>query len=710
MYEPTGKQKEILENLKKIDPKVEITWDERTGAPQRIRGTLSEMKHADLEKASLLFLRDNKDLFSIASPDEELKLKTVISDRAGNRHVRFQQMYKEIPVFGSEMIVHIDKENMIKGTNGHFTTNLKLPDKPEISGKDAIEIVLKHDSKNMKDHMHEQPVLMVLSKFVEQPVLVWHITIDGTDSDLEGKDTPAKWEYFVDSISGKVALRYNNEQTHGRTTGSGTGKYSGSNSLNTVHDHGTGKYTLEDQWIPSTARINTHDADGGYPPAPVSEDSNNNWSATDQGPEVDCHLYTRIVFDYFLMVHGRNSYDDAGADMHVYAHCGTNWNNASWNGSFVKIGDGDGVDKDSYCALDIVAHEWTHAVTEHTAGLIYNGESGALNESMSDVFAALIDGNWLQGEDNWLKTTAPAGRNLEDPTNGGQYDPANPIDSVIDGHQPDHMTDKYTGSQDYGGVHINSGIMNKAAYLISTGGTHRGISVCEGLGRDVLGRLYYQALTSHLISSSDFSDMKDAVLDSLDDLYAGDPRYDRWRASITNAFAAVGIGAAVICPIVCWIAPHICPPSPHILCPPSPHIVCPPSPYLCPPSPHIMCPPAPSFTCPPSPYILCPPSPRIMCPPAPYGCLPGPDPGPFIPDIRIRTPILYKDKDVLDISGIGPERGSLLKSKAILTIGDYLEATATDDRIKMLSSETGISETIMRDWRKKAKLLVGETQ
>jgi len=65
---------------------------------------------------------------------------------------------------------------------------------------------------------------------------------------------------------------------------------------------------------------------------------------------------------------------------------------------------------------------------------------------------------------------------------------------------------------------------------------------------------------------------------------------------------------------------------------------------------------------------------------------------------------------VLDISGIGPERGSLLKSKAILTIGDYLEATATDDRIKMLSSETGISETIMQDWRKKAKLLVGETQ
>jgi hypothetical protein len=99
-----------------------------------------------------------------------------------------------------------------------------------------------------------------------------------------------------------------------------------------------------------------------------------------------------------------------------------------------------------------------------------------------------------------------------------------------------------------------------------------------------------------------------------------------------------------------------------------------------------------------------------MCPPAPYGCLPGPDPGPFIPDIKVRRPVLYKDTDVLDISGIGHERASLLKSKDILTIGDYLEATSTENRIKMLSSDTGISETMMKDWRKKAKLLIGETE
>src|SRR3990172_1096299 len=145
------------------------------------------------------------------------------------------------------------------------------------------------------------------------------------------------------------------------------------------------------------------------------------------------------------MVHGRDSYDGAGADMEIYAHVGTNWNNASWSPSqqHVKIGDGDGTTWDPFCSLDMIAHEWTHAVTEHTAGLTYYAEPGALNESMSDVFAALIDGDWLHGEDCWLGAAAPAGRNLADPTNGGQYDPANPINSVLAGHQPDHMSDKY---------------------------------------------------------------------------------------------------------------------------------------------------------------------------------------------------------------------------------------------------------------------------
>ena len=613
MPKPTTSQKKAFANLQEVDPNAEVRWDEKTGAPARVRGALSGPQAGDPETIARQFLAASKDMFAMKVPEEELQLKAVGTDMRGNRHVRYQQMYKGLPVFGGELVVHMDGENAIRGVNGKFTPRIDLPTEPTVPAEDARKTVLEHAPDN-KERPGAEPLLLV---FIHEgkPHLTWHMTVDGTDKALDGSETPAKWEYFVDGLTGEVVWRYNNEQTHTRTTGTGKGKYAGNVILNTLHNHTSNKWELEDRFVPSTARIYTHDADGSFPPKPVSEDGNNNWSAAGQGAEVDCHEYTRIVFDYFLVMHERNGYDDAGADMHIYAHCGSNWNNASWNGSYVKIGDGDGTTKDPYCTLDIVAHEWTHAVTEHTANLNYYGESGALNESMSDVFAALIDGDWLQGEDNWLKTTAPAGRNLADPTNGGQYDPAKPIDSVIDGHQPDHMNDKYTGWQDNGGVHINSGIMNKAAYLIATGGTHRGIKICEGLGREVLGRLYYQALTMHLTSSSDFADMHDAVLDALDALYAGDPRYNRWEASIKNAFAAVGVGSAVSCPSPCWIGPVV---------------ACPPSPTICAVTPALACPPSPTLACPPSPMLACPPQ------PGGGGCLPGPDPIPFQPKMKPR--------------------------------------------------------------------------
>ncbi|WMW22876.1 M4 family metallopeptidase [Methanolobus mangrovi] len=709
MYNPSKKQTDVLENLKKIDANIEIKWDEQTGSPLRVKGVLAQAEHLDPGIAAIEFLDQNKGLFLLDSVQKEMLLKRIDTDRLGARHVRMQQVYKELPVFGSEIIVHIDANNKIKGTTGKLTPGIDLPEKPKITDEQALKVALGDDRNNSLGRLHAEPALMILTQFVEQPHLVWHVTVNGMDRDLKGDDTPAKWEYFVDALSGEIVWKYNNEQTHTRTTGSGIGRYSGAVTINTVHDHGSAQYQLDDQWLPSSARVTTHDANGGYPPAPVSEDNNNNWSAASQGPDVDCHLYTRMVYDYFFTVHGRDSYDDAGADMHIYANCGANWNNASWNGSYVKIGNGDGIKYDPLCALDIIAHEWTHAVTEYTANLVYSGESGALNESMSDVFAALIAGNWIFGEDAWLLASAPGSRNMEDPTNGGLYDPANPIDSVLAGHQPDHMTDKYTGAQDYGGVHINSGIMNKAAYLIATGGTHRGIRICEGLGRDVLGIIYYQALTTHLVSSSDFSDMRDAVLDSLDDLYATNPHYSRWRASIINAFAAVGIGTAVTCPMICWIAPFICPPAPHILCPPSPYI-CPPSPHFaCPPSPYI-CPPAPDIVCPPSPIVVCPPSPHIACPPSPgLSCLPGPDPlPPYIPDIRVRRPEITLKTDIIEIVGIGPETANLFKGRSILTLGDFMKATENEKKITELSKALGISEAKMHDWRKKTLVMLGE--
>jgi bacillolysin len=547
MKEPTDKQKKALENLKEIDENVRIRWSKKTGAPARVRGNLSDSEEGNPEEIAKKFLTDHNELFAMDIPQEEVELKELSTDSEDNQHLKFRQLYKGVPVFGRQVIVHMDSENAVKGVNGKIirNTEIELPNKPEISAEEALKIVMEDDKDN-KEWPDVNSRLQVLQHDGGN-YLTWHITVAGTTEDLKGQKASARWEYFVDAVIGKVIWRYNNLKSQKPSKATGKGLYSGNVSLNSVKR--ATKYELIDQTAPGGVHIYTYDAKGKETGGSIAQDNDNKWSDPNQRVLVDSHVFTRIVHDYYYHQFKRNSFDNKGGDMYICAHVGKKWDNAQWNGSYVEIGDGDGTTEGPFCTLDIIAHEWTHAVTENTANLIYNGESGALNESMSDVFAAFIDGDWLQGEDNWLnKAEAPAGRNLKDPTNGGKYRTSDPIRSVIKGHQPDHVKDKYIGTDDGGGVHINSGIMNKAAYLISTGDdSNSGIKICKGLGNEIAGKVYYHALTHHLISSSGFTAMREAIIDSFDDLYQKNPNYDVWRGSIKNAFAAVGVGEAVSC-------------------------------------------------------------------------------------------------------------------------------------------------------------------
>ena len=145
----------------------------------------------------------------------------------------------------------------------------------------------------------EEPVLLVFIH-EDKPYLAWHVTVEGIDQALGGGESPALWAYFVDAQAGKVIWRYNNLQAHTATSGSGTGVYAGVVSMNTLHNHANNKYQLEDRALASTARIYTHDANGGAAPGPASEDADNNWNAANQRAEVDCHVFTRMVFDVFF--------------------------------------------------------------------------------------------------------------------------------------------------------------------------------------------------------------------------------------------------------------------------------------------------------------------------------------------------------------------------------------------------------------------------
>lgn len=212
--------------------------------------------------------------------------------------------------------------------------------------------------------------------------------------------------------------------------------------------------------------------------------------------------YSGQVYDYFWKQFGRDSYDGKGAQIVINVN-DPSTANAAWNPNDRRIHFADG-----WLALDVMGHEFTHAVVESTAGLKYEGQSGALNESMADIFGSNIDGNWEIGEG----TDGGAIRDMADPERFGQ---------------PAHVDDFVDTTSDHGGVHTNSGIPNHAYYLMA-----------EALGRDKASQIVYRALTEHLKPDSGFNDFRTASLQVAGDRYGEDsPEY----RAVDEAFRKVGL-------------------------------------------------------------------------------------------------------------------------------------------------------------------------
>ena len=198
--------------------------------------------------------------------------------------------------------------------------------------------------------------------------------------------------------------------------------------------------------------------------------------------------YAGVTRDFYKNVLKRNSIDDQGLDMILNVHYGVKFMNAYWDGDEMTFGDGDGkifIDFDR--SIDVVAHELTHGVTQYTANLEYKGQSGALNEHFSDAIGSAIQqyfdkstaekADWLIGNEIMGPTLyGEALRSMKAP--GTAYD----NDLLGKDPQPDHMRDYYQGSDDNYGVHINSGIPNKAFYLVSM-----------DIGTDKAAMIWYEA-------------------------------------------------------------------------------------------------------------------------------------------------------------------------------------------------------------------------
>lgn len=248
----------------------------------------------------------------------------------------------------------------------------------------------------------------------------------------------------------------------------------------------------------------------------------------------EAYDFSGLTYDFFKDVFDRNSLDDDAMRLISSVHFGQSYNNAAWNGQQMYYGDGDGQIFIRFTAsLDVVAHELTHGVITHTSNLKYENESGALNESFADIMSALVtqwsknqsveDADWLMG-DELLGPALDDGVRAFRVFDGDKAYEDHPI--LGTDRQPKHISDKYTGSDDYGGVHINSGIPNHAFYQVAKN--------LGGNAWEIAGAIWYEALLA-LHRTSDFDHCAETTVAVARARYGIDSReeqavIDGWRA------------------------------------------------------------------------------------------------------------------------------------------------------------------------------------
>ena len=278
-------------------------------------------------------------------------------------------------------------------------------------------------------------------------------------------------------------------------------------------------------------------------------------------PGLDVHWAMEKTYDYYLTKHSRNSYDNNGSLIKNYVHRGIAYNNAGWNRylNLMYYGDGDGQTFTPLTSIDVVGHEFSHAVIQYTADLYYQNESGALNESFADIFGTAIEfygsssPNWTMGESIVIQTPNYL-RSMSNPKIEG--------DCAICGHQPNTYNGQYwapliqssyptqppTSTNDNGGVHINSGVQNYWFYLLSQGGSgtidDAGTTPYSvtGIGITKATKIAYRNLSYYLSPTSNYLAAAYGSLQAAEDLYptVGGVLSQEYN-SVKQAWYAVGV-------------------------------------------------------------------------------------------------------------------------------------------------------------------------
>ncbi len=500
--------------------------------------------------ATIASLRRNGDLTLVRSRND-----TVLR---GRTHERYQQYVNGLRIVGAEVT---------RQTAGGITTSIfgslydvsGVPDQPQVSEDRARGILRSLSTREIPANRPLELVVFPMDGGTYALAYSTHVW------------TNAGWmQVYLDAQDGRVLEQYNDLHTQA-AVGRGTGVLGDTKKVSAQAR--SGRYVADDALRPPV--LVTYDMqgnlsrtedylDGLYTPsdADVASDSDNDWT---DGADVDAHVYVGYTYDYFFKRFDRKGLDDRNAPIYSVVHpvrrndintlsdddvdtyllnafwcsgCGPSFDGAMVFGEGLPGGYTLGGQTVDYFAgaLDIVAHELTHGLTDYSSGLVYRNESGALNESFSDSMGTSVEFMYQPAGSGTQKADYLIGEDIFRP--GGLRSMANPR---LFG-DPDHYSRRYTGPDDNGGVHTNSGISNNAFYLAVEGGTNRtsGLTVTGvgGANRDQIEKAFYRAFTFMLPSNATFSTARAATIQAAGDLYGADSPAAR---AITQAWTAVGV-------------------------------------------------------------------------------------------------------------------------------------------------------------------------
>ncbi|MFC7774780.1 M4 family metallopeptidase [Flavobacterium sp. GCM10027622] len=516
---------------------------------------------------SQLGLKNNQNFSKIKSNTDEL----------GYTHEKFQLFHQGIKVEFANYTLHA-KNGRVTAMSGEYYTIGNIDVQPSLSADAALNRALSQikAKKYLWDNKEEASKLNYekpKGELVLLPVSDNDVKL-AYKFDIYATAPVSRGDVYVDAKNGQIlfynaTIKHLGEHSHGKNlvpnnnndvnlfktpsifvAANAATRYSGTQTIQTLLSGSS--YILQDNTRGGGMQTYNMKKGTNYSSAVNFTDVDNNWTAAEfnntnkDNAALDAHWGAEKTYDYFSTVHSRNSYNNAGAKINSYVHYSSNYNNAYWDGSRMTYGDGSGTGGfNALTSLDVAAHEIGHAVCTYTANLAYQKESGAMNEGFSDIWAACVEffaaptkQPWLIGEDIEMRSGHVALRSMSNPNAEGQPDTYGGTYWINPNCTP-------TQSNDYCGVHTNSGVLNHWFYILSVGksGTNdlgNAFNV-TGISVDKAAKIAYRTEANYLSANSTFANARTYSIQSATELYgAGSAEV----IATTNAWHAVGVGAA----------------------------------------------------------------------------------------------------------------------------------------------------------------------